>query len=182
MQHWLNQLNENTAAFQQHFGALTKEDLNWKPNSTSWSIGQNIDHLIVINSTYFPILEALDRGTYKTPFLAKFGFLAKFFGTFILQSSSPDRSKKIKTFPIWEPTTSNIDKDILNQFERHQDQLKEAILASEQWIRQKVVIGSPANRMIVYSLSDAYDIIVAHEQRHLEQAKEVLEQLNLHQS
>jgi hypothetical protein len=37
------------------------------------------------------------------------------------------------------------------------------------------VISSPANKNIVYKLETAFDIIVSHEQRHLEQAKEILQ-------
>ncbi len=36
---------------------------------------------------------------------------------------------------------------------------------------------SPANKNIIYTLETAFDIIVTHEQRHLAQAKEVLEML-----
>lgn len=40
-------------------------------------------------------------------------------------------------------------------------------------IQQGAIISSPANRNIVYTLETAFDIIVAHEQRHLEQAREI---------
>jgi hypothetical protein len=40
------------------------------------------------------------------------------------------------------------------------------------------IISSPANKIIVYKLEIAFDIIVAHEKRHLEQAREVLQILN----
>jgi len=36
------------------------------------------------------------------------------------------------------------------------------------------IISSPANKNIVYKLEMAFDIITTHEQRHFEQAKEVL--------
>jgi hypothetical protein len=41
-------------------------------------------------------------------------------------------------------------------------------------LEKGTVISSPANKYIVYKLETAFDIIVAHEERHLEQAKEVL--------
>jgi hypothetical protein len=37
----------------------------------------------------------------------------------------------------------------------------------------KKAFGAPAARVIVYRLETAFDIIVAHERRHFEQAKEV---------
>jgi hypothetical protein len=46
------------------------------------------------------------------------------------------------------------------------------------YLNGKTVIASPASKMIVYTLDTAFDIIVTHERRHLEQAREVLRQLD----
>ncbi|MDN5211244.1 DinB family protein [Fulvivirgaceae bacterium BMA12] len=174
MKHWISQIDQTTDAFQKHFGALSVEELNWKPNPETWSIAQNIDHLIVINSTYFPVISNLKSGNYKLPFMAKFGFMVSFFGKTILNASKPDRKKKMKTFPIWEPAKSYISPDILARFSKHQSELKQAIEASEDLIKIGSIISSPANKNIVYKLETAFDIIVVHEQRHLEQSKDVL--------
>ena len=80
----------------------------------------------------------------------------------------------MKTFPIWEPTASQIRTDIIQHFEKHQSELKRQIEASKLLIEKGTIISSPANRIIVYKLETAFDIIVSHEQRHLAQAKEVL--------
>lgn len=177
MNNWTNQIDKNTVAFQQHFGVLKDEELNWKPTPETWSIAQNIDHLIVINQTYFPVFTELKYGIYKPPFIARFGFIVSYLGKLILNSVQPDRSKKLKTFPIWEPAQSRISEHILEKFSRHQAELKRQIEALEGFLDSGTVISSPANRVIVYKLETAFDIIVTHEQRHLEQAKEVLELL-----
>ena len=83
---WTKTLDETTASFSHTFGSLNSDQINWKPDPNTWSIGQNIEHLIVINETYFPIFQALKNGTYKTPFIGKIGFLSNFFGNFILKS------------------------------------------------------------------------------------------------
>ena len=44
-------------------------------------------------------------------------------------------------------------------------------------LEKGTVISSPANKNIVYKLENAFDIITTHEQRHLEQAREVLADL-----
>ncbi len=92
----------------------------------------------------------------------------------------PDRQKKMKTFPIWEPSTSTDIVEILQRFNNHQNELIKKIDEVKEFIEQGCVISSPANRNIVYTLETALDIIVAHEQRHIEQAKEVLQQLKVH--
>ncbi|MEM6699907.1 MAG: DinB family protein [Bacteroidota bacterium] len=175
MNHWNQQLDQNTAQFVAHFENLSAEELNWKLNPNTWSIAQNIDHLIITNSTYFPVLAALKSGTYQTPFVGKFGFLTSLMGKMVLNASGADRRKKIKTFPIWEPSQGELSGDIVAQFTKHQEKLKQEIETSTHLAASGIVIASPANKNIAYKLSTAFDVIVVHEQRHLEQAKEVLE-------
>lgn len=67
--------------------------------------------------------------------------------------------------------------EILDKFEEHQEGLKNQINNSKNLIAKRAVISSPANSNIVYKLDAAFDIMVAHEQRHFEQAKELLKML-----
>lgn len=173
MQEWLANIDRTTAAIKADFGYLSADQLNWKPNAETWSIGQNIDHLMVINQSYFPIFEALKAGQYHAPWHAKAGFLVSFMGKLILDSVQTDRQKKGKTFSIWEPTTSDVSANIIEQFEQHQQVLKQYIQTLTSNAEKGAVVASPANRKIVYRLSTAFDIIISHEERHAEQAREV---------
>lgn len=171
---WLKSIDDTTAQFNEAFRSLNEQQLNWKPSPKEWSIAQNIDHLIVINKTYFPLIESVRNKTCTLPWMGKIGFMVKFMGNMILQSVQPDRKRKMKTFPTWEPSSSNISADILERFSRHHEDLKGLILSSKDLIASNTIISSPANHNIVYKLETAFDIIVTHERRHLEQAKEVL--------
>lgn len=174
---WLTEIDRLTLLFSSEFSGLNEDELNWKPDANSWSIAQHLDHLIVINQTYFPIFAALKSGEYTPPFWGKLGFLVNFFGAAVLNAVKPEQKKKVKTFTIWEPSASSLSGDILEQFSAHQTALKNQIVASESLLQQGVIISSPANRIIVYRLETAFDIIVAHEQRHLEHAIGVLNRL-----
>lgn len=170
---WITELETNTQLFKQYFAGLSPEDLNWKPDPQTWSIAQNIDHLITINSTYFPVLDEIQAGRYQSPWLGKIGFIPRFMGNLIYNASLPDRRKKMKTFPIWEPAESDIDGMILQRFEGHQKTMADYIEKAAPAIERGLVISSPAQGSLVYKLERAFDIIVVHEKRHLEQAKEV---------
>ncbi|EMR01598.1 DinB family protein [Cesiribacter andamanensis] len=176
-QPWTRQLDELTSKFKEQFGALSQQQLNWKPDAQRWSIAQNLDHLMVINSSYFPILESLRQGTYKAPFSARIGFIVRLLGKTLLAAVQPGAGKKTKTFPIWEPSASELPADILERFARHQQELKQQISSSEAPLQQGAVISSPANRFIVYKLETAFDILIAHERRHLQQALQVRNEL-----
>ncbi len=175
IQHWIDQIDETTTGFKAAFEHLNEEALNWKPAPDKWSIAQNIDHLITIDTSYFPIIQAAEEESLKLPFISRIGLIVKGFGKMILGSVKPDRSRPSKTFPVWEPSSSNIDGSIVLDFEFHQRDLKILIERSIPLLLRGIIIHSPANKNIVYTLKDAFEIIVTHQKRHLAQAKEVLQ-------
>ena len=75
MDRWTSDIENITAEFEEKFGTLTQDQLNWKLNSDSWSVAQNINHLIVINSTYFPILDQLENQQATIPWHSKVDFI-----------------------------------------------------------------------------------------------------------
>lgn len=171
------QTDKITSEFLDSFGSLSTDELQYKPAPTVWSIAENIQHLIAVNESYYPIFELVEKGENNVPILGKVRFLVSFLGKMILQSVQPDRKRKMKTFPIWEPLQSKTEADVLKKFAAQQEILKKWIIRLEQWVINDTVIYSPANKNIVYTLSQAFQIILTHELRHLEQAKEVLHQL-----
>jgi uncharacterized damage-inducible protein DinB len=175
VQPWLSKIDENTNAFQKAFGQLTEMELNWKPDAKTWSVAQNLHHLITINETYYPVVKSVREGSQKLPWVASLKFMVRFFGNFILDSIEPTRKRKMKTFPLWEPSQSNIPGDIVRQFVRHQTELKNLIQSSTDLLDKETIISSPANKNIVYTLARAFDIIIAHEVRHFNQAAEINE-------
>ncbi len=171
---WTLHIDKVTSDFLREFGSLTTFELNWKPRADVWSIAQTIDHLTVINKTFFPLVHALRVGQYKPPFIAKFKFLVERSGQYILDAVQCDRIERMKTFPIWQPNESAADENIFDKLKQHQRSLIQLVLDSYDLLDKDAVISSPANRLLVYRLSTAFDIIVAQEKRHFDQALEVL--------
>jgi len=174
-QDFIYRLEELSLKFNKTFGNISEREIHWKPNANAWSIAQNLEHLILINESYFPMIDRLRNKGHKKPFTAKFGFLVNFFGKMILKSVQPETSKKTKTFSIWKPSENSNSEDILVRFTEHQQKLKQKINDSEDLLKQNAVISSPANPKIVYKLDTAFRIIIAHEERHFQQAKKLLE-------
>lgn len=168
-----SQLATLAESFTQYFGQLTPEQLNWKPNAKDWSIGQVIEHIILVNESYFGIPDQIRAGTYKYPFLARFGFFPKMMGNMILKSVLPETKRKQPTLDIWEPSQSNVAEDILQQFQAHQQALSRFIEDNQDLVENGTLVCSPANKMIVYTWEKAFEIMIAHEARHLEQGRRV---------
>lgn len=170
----VQQIDQITRDFIASFGQLSIGEINWKPSPEAWSIAQNIDHLMVINSSYFPIIQAARDQSLRIPFLSKIPFIPRKIGSLLLKAVGPENKTKARTFPIWEPDYNDLPDDIIKQFFDHQEELKKVMIQSEDLIQKNQVIHSPANPYIIYHLETAFEIILAHELRHLEQAKNVL--------
>ena len=64
------------------------------------------------------------------------------------------------------------DFDSLKKITTESNLIKE-IKSVEALLENGVVIHSPASKMIVYKLETAFDIIVTHEKRHLQQVQRI---------
>ncbi len=175
---WYTRMDAVTSSFRD----LGRHDFNTKLNEVTWSIAQVLDHLVRINRSYYATFDAVKDGLNTVHIHGKFGFLNRAVGKMILKSVEPGRRRKIKTQPIWEPQKSDIPNDILDTFQDEQDEMK-------LWMKHLSLIedvhqpiASPANKAIIYPLSTAFEIIVTHEERHLEQAKEIAASLASHNS
>lgn len=169
----IDEIDSITNSFKDQFSNLDIVNLNWKPSPTKWGITQNIEHLIIINTSYFPLIKSLREGNLKLPIISKFKFIINIFSNLILNSFNDNRKNKRKTFKIWEPSEQKNATGIIEKFVLHQAKLKEIILDSQDLISKGAIIHSPANKNIVYKLETAFDIIVAQEKRHYEQANEL---------
>jgi uncharacterized damage-inducible protein DinB len=178
--HWQNELQALSDVIQDKFSGLDLEQINTKPAPNQWSIAENIDHLIQVNSSYFPIFKKLQNGSFQGAFISKISFFPKMIGQMIYKSVSDGGKRKIKTFKAWEPTSERYPEDVLNQFVAVQQQLIEWL--NEPFVAKNPIIHSPVNPLIVYSLYQAIEIIIAHEKRHIAQAAAVLAQLNIQKS
>lgn len=174
---WERDLQEVNVSVQQLLGNLTLAQLNWKPDASIWSISEIIGHLIAVNQSYFPIIDQIKAGVYRQPLLGNFSFLTAFFGKALKNALNPSNENKTRTLKLWQPKTVPSDQAILADFMDHQENLIRYMHESRKFVSEGRIIASPANSMIVYTLEDAFEIIVLHEQRHMKQIKERLEQI-----
>lgn len=175
IQHWQSQLADLSVTFTEAFGHLTPEQLNWKPNTKTWSVGQILEHIILVNASYFDIPKQIEAGTYKYPFLARFAFFPRMMGNMIHKSVLPETQRKQPTMRMWEPAQSQVEPNILERFRGHQAELIQFIGENHELVEKGMLVCSPANKLIVYPIGKAFEIMISHEERHLQQAMRVME-------
>ena len=163
------------AEAQETFGHLSAEQVNWKPHAGEWSVAQCFEHLIAINSAYFPLIRKIARGEHRPSLRERLPLLPRLFGSMVLKAVQPTAPRKFKTNPAFEPASSAIDGGIIARFRAHQQEVIEHMRMTENVNLRDAVITSPAASVATYSLLDAYKILVAHERRHMAQAGRVME-------
>lgn len=156
------------------FGHLSAEQVNWKPSAESWSVGQCFEHLIKSNEAFYEEFEKLKKGERKNSFWENWSPFTKFFGNFLIKSLKSDKKKfKAPSKAIVPP--SSVAANIIEQFAEHQAKVMEKIKTTENADWNKTVVTSPFIKLMTYSLSDAYQIMIEHEKRHFRQALRVTE-------
>jgi uncharacterized damage-inducible protein DinB len=158
------------------FGALSVEQLNWKPAKKSWSIAQCFDHLITTHSLYFPLFERLEHNVEVATFSQRHSPLSGYFGRFLIRSLSPETQKKMKATGRAQPSASEIDGRIIERFSGHQNEMIEHLQRlPPDSDPAKTIITSPLLGIVTYSLDDCLTILTVHCRRHFGQAKRVME-------
>lgn len=157
------------------FGGLTTAQLNWKPSEKEWSVAQCLDHLITINSLYFPVFEKMRTGGFANTFWERYSPFSGFFGRYLIKAMSPENLKKTKTSKKAYPSESEIDAGIVERFQDHNRELAGHVAGIPAEFDLKTIVTSPLAGFVTYSLDDCLTMLVVHERRHILQAKRVLE-------
>jgi hypothetical protein len=166
----LEQLSEIVA---ERFMPLTVEQLNWKPAPNEWSIGQCLDHIITTDEQYIATFEQVAQGTMRKTFWQQLPLLPRFFGDMLYKYVHPETTRPVTSPPIFRPSSSQIEPDVYERFEAHQKQVIDLMHASQDKPIDELVISSPVAVWLVYSLGDAFRIVVVHQYLHLLQAERV---------
>jgi hypothetical protein len=171
---FISDLRQISADAKNVFGGLSGEQINWKPNAESWSVGQCFEHLIITNSLYFPNIQKVADGAHRNNIFSKIPFSTDLIAGLMKNMLKPEQSKKTKTFKIFEPAMSDIRATIFDDFAENQRKLIALIEAVGDSDIHQIKISEPLSAVLNLRLNDAFEILVMHEKRHFLQAARVL--------
>jgi hypothetical protein len=92
---------------------LSAEQLNWKPHASEWSVAQSCEHVIVINASYFPLIQNIAHGAHTRSLRERLPLLPRVCGSMVLKAVQPGAPRKFKTGRAFQPASSASDGDIL---------------------------------------------------------------------
>lgn len=154
---------------------LSDQQFFWNPSAGAWSIGQCIDHLNVTARVYLPQLDegianAIRHGHYREgPF--KYWRLARMFVRFL----EPPARLRSKAPAALLPPTGRTRREIMAAFRAYQVQYVDRLRQANGLDLARGRVRSPIVSWLYMPLGTGFAAMIAHERRHLWQARKVME-------
>ena len=160
---------------QSTFGSLDDRQLNWRPDDKQWSVAQCFDHLLSANAQMLRSADlAMDGSRAKTVW-QRLPVLPRVFGALMIRSQSPQAVRKFVAPRQAQPSCSTIVGAIIERFSASQHDYAARVRALRPDDAARVIMVSPFVSFIAYSVIDGYRLVVAHQRRHFEQARRVVD-------
>jgi hypothetical protein len=164
---------DTTAAARRLRAVLTDAQLAWKPEPGVWNVLECLQHLITLDTLYFPRIQAALRKASREGGDAPYrpSFIAKTFIRYV----SPKSTRKVKTLRLFEPPPALTDVTVFARFDEHQAAFSQLIRQADGADLNGNTFSSPATRLLRFTLGEGLTMLVAHQQRHLQQARRLTE-------
>jgi hypothetical protein len=154
---------------------LSDAQFSWQPLPKAWSVAQCLDHLNVTARVYLPRLDqgvhdAIGRGLYgEGPFA--YWWIARMF----VRSLEPPPRIRVKAPAAFRPPPDRTRKEIVTAFQAYQVQYIDRLRQCNGLDLARARVRSPVANWIVMPLGSGFAAMIAHERRHLWQARRVTE-------
>jgi len=166
--------NDETA--KKLLSGLTTEQLNWQPPD-SWSVGQCIEHLCLVNEIYLPPISAAFKDDPDHPVEQ---VTPGWFGSwFIRNFAEPTSSGMRVRAPAKIRPASHVEVSVLDRFLSGNQSCRDIIARACSKNVNRIRFWNPFIPGLRFTVGTGLEIIVRHQRRHLLQAQRVRDGVNL---
>jgi uncharacterized damage-inducible protein DinB len=174
----LNELKEDVKRLQEaaeHLKNTEKSKLVFAVSEGKWSVVQCLEHLNAYGRHYFPAIEkaiAVESGKKSAWFSS--GFLGDYFTKSMKPTNVYDIKNKMKAMKSFTfPNSLNVD-TVMKEYIDQKAQLQQLLDTSKDRDLNSIRIPITLTKMIKLKLGDIFRFLIAHEQRHMIQARNTL--------
>lgn len=174
--------SSNLEVIREKISCLNEEQKSWKPTEISWNINEIFAHLNEYSKFYHSNLKTrIARTRFTTPRLS---FISSPLGLAAWQSmklgNARNIKRKFKSPKLFNPTfeVSLLTGNEVSDFEKSQIELLEIIEKAEKVSLRKVKVPISISKIIRFRLGDALLYVVYHNERHVQQALNIINHPN----
>ena len=169
----LKTLVQTHITFSKSLLEISEKQLQSKLNKDSWSVLECLEHLNLYGDFYIPeIKRRLQKSMSKPSHNFKSGFLGNKFAIDMLPK---EKMKTMNTFKSKNPINSSLDKEkVILRFIHQQEKMLELLESSKSKNLNKIKT-SITLPLLKFKLGDTFRFVIHHNERHVKQAENVLE-------
>ncbi len=153
-------------------GNLDRTRFNWQPSPNAWSVGQCIEHLNITIERYLPVLRSAVQSARAQGLTAQGPFAIGWIERLFIRSMEPPPGWRFKT-P--KPFVAGVDLDPVATVARARQlrvEFGECIRSADGLNQPRIKVRSQF-APVSWTLNGTFALLLAHERRHLWQAREV---------
>jgi hypothetical protein len=171
----LNELTQDVKKIKEaaeFFSAGDKNKLVYTPDPAKWSVVQILEHLNAYNRHYLPIIEReLSVLTHDSNAWFTSGYWGEKFTKSMKPTNVYEVKNKMKTMKKMSfPNSLNIE-TVVKEFLQGQEKLLQLLERAKGKDLAKIHIPITLTKLIKLRLGDTFRFLIAHEQRHMIQAR-----------
>jgi hypothetical protein len=169
---WLGELDAVGRGIRELTDAQSDDRLRWRPGPGQWSVAECVDHLAVTNSAYVAHLAPIIRRARARGRLGPGPFAYGFVGAWWVRSLSAN-CRKMPAPALLAPAAAVDPGEALDKFQRSQAALAQLLTEADGLDLGQIRAPSVVTRLFRLNLAAWITGIVAHQNRHLAQARRV---------
>jgi hypothetical protein len=173
LQEILTALDENDRRAGELARDLDDERLNWRPDERSWSVAQCLDHLNVASLTYVgPMREALEKARRKGA-VRRGPIRPGAVGRWFVATLEPPPKRRLSAPRKIVPALRKGKAEVTEEWQRAQSAVRDLLRAAAGIDLNSTRFVNPFIPLVRFSVGTGFQVIAAHQRRHLWQAGRV---------
>jgi hypothetical protein len=149
--------------------------LAYPPEEGKWSAAQALEHLNMYSRYYLP---AIEKSMVHIPKEVNAWFVPGFFGEYFTKMMMPrnvfEIKNRMKTMKAFRPDRGGNVEAVFKEFFEHQKKLLQLLEIARKRNMEQVRVPTSISKFIRLKLGDMFRFLVAHEQRHMIQARNAI--------
>ncbi|HEX2608310.1 MAG TPA: DinB family protein [Flavisolibacter sp.] len=154
--------------------------LSYPPAEGKWSVAQALEHLNMYSRYYLP---AIEKSMVHIPKEVNAWFVPGFFGNYFTNMMMPKNvyeiKNKMKAPKDYRPERGVNVEAVFKEFFQHQTKLIQLMETARKRNLETIRIPISISKFIRLKLGDTFRFLVAHEQRHLIQARNAIKSFGI---
>lgn len=152
---------------------LDTPQFNWRPAADRWSIAECFDHLNLTAAAVVPAMDAAIADARARGLQSSGPFVYPLLERLFVTSNEPPARRRFRTFKAYRPTGQKTPPEVIDAFVQWQDRLTERVHAADGLDLRRARRRSPILPLFTWSLGTMFAVMLAHERRHIYQARQV---------